>query len=221
MLHGRSLDWIFPTHAEPPHSGNVGRLLAKFPQAKVIGDVRDYHLFFPGCENRLVPAAEGDKLDLGEGYALTFVEAFFKDLPGTLWALEERQGVLFVSDGFGLGHREPGESLQDDDPMPVHLPGECTKLVSELSAPPSVDQAFTSVMGSLHWTRFVDSEPIFEELLEVLTSHSTKLIAPAHGYPIDEVESMLPLIREAHSRAFKGESMAAQRPAGWALSTTP
>ena len=49
--------YLFPTHAEVPHSANLANLLAKFPEAQVCGDVRDYHLIFPGY--RSAGSAEG------------------------------------------------------------------------------------------------------------------------------------------------------------------
>lgn len=213
VLAGRPLDWIFPSHAESPHSSSVGKLLEKFPRARVIGDVRDYHFVFPGSRGRLVAAGPGDRLDLGDGHVLEFVSAFLKDLPGTLWGYERKQGVLFVSDGFGLGHRQPTASVHDSD-LPVHTSGECVLTLSELRHPLHVDQAYNATLGALHWTRFVDSQPVFEELQRFLVDHPTRIIAPAHGYIIDGadlIDAVLPLVREAHDRAFNGESAAAQK----------
>lgn len=204
-LAGRRLDWIFPTHAEPPHSSSVGKLLARYPDAKVIGDVRDYHLFFPGSKSRLVPVAVGDRLDLGGGYALEFAPAFFKDLTGTLWAYERRQGVLFVSDGFGIGHREPVASDEAGD-VPLHRRGECTSTLSEIRQPLHLDQLHYPTVGALNWIQFADSGPIFDELDAFLRDHPANVIAPAHGYVIDGpsmVEAVLPLLREAHGMAFR------------------
>ena len=37
MLQGRSLDYVFVSHQEIPHTGNLGRLLRKYPAAKAVG----------------------------------------------------------------------------------------------------------------------------------------------------------------------------------------
>ena len=50
---GVPLRYLFLTHQETPHSGGLGRLLARFPQLEVVGDVSDYHLAFPQYEHRL------------------------------------------------------------------------------------------------------------------------------------------------------------------------
>ncbi|BAS14170.1 anaerobic nitric oxide reductase [Arthrobacter sp. Hiyo8] len=47
VLGERPLDYVFPTHPEIPHAGNLPALLDKYPGALVVGDVRDYHLHFP------------------------------------------------------------------------------------------------------------------------------------------------------------------------------
>jgi len=44
---GKNLTYIFPTHEEYPHSGNLGRLLEAFPEAVVIGETRNLHLYYP------------------------------------------------------------------------------------------------------------------------------------------------------------------------------
>jgi glyoxylase-like metal-dependent hydrolase (beta-lactamase superfamily II) len=38
VLQGRTLDYVFPTHQEIPHSGSLSRLLHKYPQAVAVGD---------------------------------------------------------------------------------------------------------------------------------------------------------------------------------------
>ena len=47
------LKYLFLTHQETPHSGGLGRLLARFPELEVVGDVSDYHLAFPQYEHRM------------------------------------------------------------------------------------------------------------------------------------------------------------------------
>jgi glyoxylase-like metal-dependent hydrolase (beta-lactamase superfamily II) len=50
-----SVKYFFPTHAEVPHAANLGRLFNKYPDAVAVGDIRDYHLFFPEFADRLSP----------------------------------------------------------------------------------------------------------------------------------------------------------------------
>jgi flavorubredoxin len=104
MLQGRGVDYIFPSHQEIPHSGNLGRLMQKFPNAITVGDVRDYHLFHPEIgQERLRPMAHGERLNLGDREWI-FLDAFWKDLSGSMWGYDTKLKLLFASDGFGYIH---------------------------------------------------------------------------------------------------------------------
>jgi flavorubredoxin len=106
MLEGRSLDYVFVSHQEIPHTGNLGRLLRTYPNAIAVGDVRDYHLFHPEIElSRLVQMRHGDELDLGDR-RIVFLDALWKDLSGTMWAYDTRLKMLFSADAFGYIHRD-------------------------------------------------------------------------------------------------------------------
>src|SRR5262249_3242641 len=41
------LKYLFVTHQETPHCGGLGRILTRFPDTILCGDVSDYHLAFP------------------------------------------------------------------------------------------------------------------------------------------------------------------------------
>lgn len=195
ILGDRELDFILPTHPEVPHAGNLPRLLRKFPRAQIIGDVRDYHVYYPESERRLVPWPKGKPIDLGGGFEFTILDAPIKDLTSTVWGYESFRQVLFVADAFAYGHHAPG----DDSDEPVHLPGECGLLSSELLRQPEVHQALSITRGALSWTKHVPTAPFFDAVLAVLETHPAKLIAPAHGNIIVDLHSLLPMMREAYS----------------------
>lgn len=197
LLAGRQLDWLAPTHPELAHCGNLRRLLLKYPGAQVVGDIRDYHLYYPEFIHRFVPLSVGDEVDLGGGYRIVLLEALIKDLPNTQWVYEPSQGVMFVSDGFSYTHHPP----VDDEP--VHLPSECAMLSSELPAIPSVEQAAFLTRAALYWTRFVDVSLDFERFEQLLTRYPARMIAPAHGSVIVDIDQVMPVIREAHRVAYK------------------
>ncbi|HEX4305915.1 MAG TPA: MBL fold metallo-hydrolase [Solirubrobacterales bacterium] len=201
----RAPTWIFPTHPEFPHSGNLQALLDRYPEAQVIGDMRDYHLFFPGIEARSTHVTPGHRLDLG-GLSCEFVPAMLKDLPSTLWLYEATEQVLFAADGFSYFHRQPETEDEEEDDVPVHLAGECGLFVSELDSELDAEQAVMIIANALSWSRYVDAEPLFEIIEAFLVDHPVRLIAPAHGNLIDDVERTISIIREAHDAAFAGAS---------------
>jgi flavorubredoxin len=193
LLDGRELDWIFPTHPELPHAGNLNRLLAKFPRARVTGDVRDYPLYCPEYADRLLHRPAGSELDLG-GRTVTFLEAPIRDLPSTQWAYESSGQILFVADAFGYTHG----GIDVDGDEPVHLPGECGLLSTELPAPPTVAQTAFLTRAALFWSRYVDVAPHFAQVEALLDRYPAKLLAPAHGNVISDFEALLPILRAAH-----------------------
>ena len=201
ILGERQVDWVFPTHPEYPHSGSLAQVLTKYSNALVTGDTRDYHAYYPQFVHRLVPRKAGDRLDLGGGYALTFVDAVLKDLPSTLWAYESSQRVLFVVDGFGYAHRPPLNSEVDE---PTHVPGECAMTIEELEGPINPDNATFILKTALYWSRFVRADIVFDQITNRLRTYPAQMLAPAHGNVITDVPGMVSVIRQVHERAYVG-----------------
>lgn len=186
LLAGRRLDYIVPSHTELPHMGNLHRLLAKYPEATVVGDMRDYPFFFPAFADRMVDYPLGAEIDLGS-HRFVFVEAVIKDMPSTQWGYETSQQTLFVADAFAYSHQAP----IDDDERPTHSPGECTCLASELGGAPGPEQVVWITRAALYWTRFVKLELFRDSLLKLLRDRPTRIVAPAHGAVIDDPDSIL------------------------------
>lgn len=175
------VEFLFPTHAEVPHAANLGRLFNKYPEAVAVGDVRDYHLFFPEFEDRLSPMGEGDSISLG-GTEFVLLEAAIKDLVTSLWAYDTRSQTLFPGDGFAYMHH--------------HQSDECWRTAEEVPDLPIPD--FTALFSSyaLYWTRFTDIEPHIAALDRLLERYPTRVIAPGHGSPILAPEETIPRVKE-------------------------
>ncbi|MDQ4503543.1 MBL fold metallo-hydrolase [Sinomonas sp. ASV322] len=198
-LGGRTLDYVFPTHPEIPHAGNLPALLERFPEARVVGDVRDYALHFPEFEGRFDARRPGDSIDLG-GREFRFLPAHIRDLENTVWGHDSGARMLFVSDGFSFIHDVPLPDGDDDEP--VHRPGQCRLFSGEMPAPPSVEQAAYGTGRALYWTKFVDVSTAFAEIERMLAELPTELIGPAHGNVIDDVGGMLATSLAAHRRVY-------------------
>ena len=158
------LEWIFPTHPEVTHAGNLGRLLNRFPAARVCGDVRDYQLLFPGHEDRMTPMAIGDEIDLG-GRRIVLVDAVFRDLVSTQWAYDPDDRVLYSGDGLGFGH--------------YHRAGQCGMLAEEVPDIPIPELTGVFAEYALYWTRLKDVEPFIDRLDAMMQV----------DYPVDVVAS--------------------------------
>lgn len=208
VLGDRPLDYVFPTHPEIPHAGNIPALVAAYPDLRIAGDVRDYHLYWPHLADRLVPMAPGDTLDLG-GRSIEVHAAHIRDLHNTLWAFDTGSRMLFVSDGFAFIHEFTPEDLEDDEP--IHRDGQCRLTSRELGDAVTVDAAAYGAGRSLYWTRFVDVSAAFDVIERLLDERDVQLIGPAHGAVIDDVAQGLRVALGAHRKVF-GESSGLMAP---------
>jgi flavorubredoxin len=177
------LRWIFATHPEVTHAGNLGRLMAKYPRARMISNTLDFHLSFPDFTDRFEHIEVGDEIDLGDR-SFDFIEAVFRDLPNSVWGYDRKGQVLFCSDGLGFGH--------------YHAAEHCGKFAEEITDL-DMDQATKEFMESaLYWSRLKSPVPHTERLQELIrTEFPVKLVAPAHGSPIMDPSTTVPRIVEA------------------------
>ena len=202
-LAGRSLDFIFPTHPEVPHASNLPNLLERYPAAKVVGDTRDYHLYYPHYVDHLLPKAEGDTIDLG-GLTFHFVKAVLRDLPSSLWGYEATHRVMFVADGFAFLHNGSDNPNSDD---PLHRPGDCTLTSAELIQGLDIEKGEFIVRAALYWSRYVDPDILFTQIAELFKTYPTDIIGPAHGHAIVDVAAALPAVKQTHINAYRSTIM--------------
>jgi flavorubredoxin len=208
LLGDRSLDYLVPSHPETPHCGNLHRLLAKYPEAQVVGDVRDYHLIFPSEVERFVQLPPGSEIDLGPGQRLILLSALVKDLPSSQWAYAPEQQVLFTTDAFAYSHHAPFE----DEDRPLHSPDQCRLMASEIGAKPRPEQIIWITRAALYWAQFKKMDAYKEPFDELLRTYPTRMVAPAHGAVIDDM-SIVSVIWEALNLAYDPEAAAPRAPA--------
>lgn len=197
VLGDRKLDLLMPTHPEVPHVSALPHILQKYPDCRLIGDSRDYALYYPAHYPRMIDKRAGDEIDLG-GRSLVFVEATIKDLPNTLWAYEKNSRVMFVCDGFSFMHAVAG-SEDNDEAEASHQPGECALLTSEMQQQINVEEATFILERALYLYRFVDADLLFDRIQALLQRYPTRMVAPSHGNVIDNIETFFPTIHQAHA----------------------
>ncbi len=97
------LDYLVSNHAEQDHSGSIGMVLARYPEAKVLATpkgVKVLHELLRVPEDRMVAVADGERLSLGSR-TLQFVHTPWVHWPETMCTYLEEDGVLFSCDLFG------------------------------------------------------------------------------------------------------------------------
>jgi len=203
VLGDRPLDYIFPSHQELPHSAALIHLAAKYPNAKIIGDVRDYHLYYPQLKGRLTQMAPDTEIDLGGGYRFKLLLPVMKDLPTTLWGYEMSQRVLFVVDAFQVPHPDPDLAGAED---PLHKPGQCNMFFEEL---PGVDVELAAQIFRLVFfeNRYVDPAVTYAKFEKLLETHPADVIASTHGFPIRDPEKAVPFFRAINGVAAAGNEL--------------
>jgi len=183
VLGDRPLDYIVPSHSELPHAGNMPRLLDLYPGCVVVGEISDYHLYFPGYEDRLVAGKPGDEIDLG-GRKFRLLVAEICDLPNTLWGFDTGSKVLFVSDGYAYSHE--------------HEADQCELTAEELPSLPTPEQTRIINEKALFWTRFRDMTVYFDRVAALRVELGAEIIAPAHGSVITRPEAALPALESGY-----------------------
>lgn len=103
-LDGRTPDYLVISHLEPDHSSNIKVLTEKYPDIKLVGNVKTFNMlpqfFGVDLSGRTITVKEGDTLDLGV-HKLTFVMAPMVHWPEVMVTYESREKILFSADGFG------------------------------------------------------------------------------------------------------------------------
>lgn len=174
LLAGRPpLKYLFITHQETPHSGGLARVMSRYPEAVLCGDVSDYHYVIPQYVDRLRAMERGDIIDLG-GRGFQVVEPVIRDLRTSWWGFETRDRVLFPGDGFAYSH--------------YHEDGHCGLTAEEAISLDLPDVSSTFANLALFWTKFADMERYVERLNQVMKELGVKTIAPTHGLPITDME---------------------------------
>jgi flavorubredoxin/flavin reductase (DIM6/NTAB) family NADH-FMN oxidoreductase RutF len=104
LIDPKQIDYLIISHTEPDHSGLVKDVLQLAPQAIVVGAkiaiqfLED--LVHQPFERIIVK--NGDKLDLGNGHLIEFVNAPNLHWPDTIFSYDHGTKVLFTCDAFGM-----------------------------------------------------------------------------------------------------------------------
>ena len=183
------LRYLFITHQETPHSGGLARVMSRYPEAVLVGDVSDYHLVVPQYADRLRPMERGETIDLG-GRGFMAVEPVIRDLRTTWWGFETRDRVLFPGDGFAYSH--------------YHEDGHCGLTAEEAISLDLPDVSATFANLALFWTTFADMERYIERLDVVLKELGVRTIAPTHGLPITDMGRTVARVSEGIVAASRG-----------------
>lgn len=152
------IDYVIANHAEQDHSGSIPRILAKYPDAKVVTtpkcrDLLMALLLVP--EDRFITVNDGETLSLGDR-TLEFISAPWVHWPETMLTYVREDNVLFPCDLFGS-----------------HLATTDMYVSDEGQVYEAAKRYYAEIMMPFH--------TIIEKHLEKLGGYQIDVIAPSHG----------------------------------------
>lgn len=103
-LNGKLPDYLIVSHMEPDHGANIFLLAQKYPEMKIVGNVKTFvmmeQFFGTDFKDRQVVVKEGDVLELGH-HCLQFVMAPMVHWPEVMMCYEKTEKIFFSADAFG------------------------------------------------------------------------------------------------------------------------
>lgn len=103
-LAGREPDYLIVSHMEPDHAGNIGTVVEKYPNMKLVGNAKTFQFlsqFFDlDVSEKQIVVKEGEELSLGT-HTLQFIMAPMVHWPEVMVTYEKTEKILFSADGFG------------------------------------------------------------------------------------------------------------------------
>ena len=157
------VDYIVSHHAEQDHSGSIGRVLERYPEAKVVvtprakGMLMD-HLGIPG--DAFITVADGETISLGDK-TLKFLHTPWVHWPETMVTYLEEDRILFSCDFYGS-----------------HIAGSDLFVTDRGRAFEAAKRYFAEIM--------MPFRNIIEKNIEKLKAFDIQMIAPSHGQIHDQ-----------------------------------
>lgn len=115
-LDPADLRWIWVSHTDPDHIGNLGRVLRHAPHAKIVTTFLGAgKLELAGFDVSRVSLLEPGAAFEAGGHRLVPLRPPYYDAPETIGFFDEKERVLFTGDSFGALLPEPVEETGDLD----------------------------------------------------------------------------------------------------------
>jgi flavorubredoxin len=166
------VDYVIANHAEQDHSGSIPKVLAKYPDAKVVTtpkgqDMLVALLLIP--EDRFITVGDGETLSLGDK-TLEFIHASWVHWPETMLTYLREDKILFPCDLFGS-----------------HLASTDLFVIDEGQVYEAAKRYYAEIMMPFRTS--------IEKHLEKLNNYKIDVIAPSHGLLYNKASFILEAYR--------------------------
>ena len=102
LIDGKPIDYLIINHMEPDHSGAIKTIVEKYPNIKLVGNLKTFKIVesYFGYKDKQHQVEDGDELSLGH-HKLKFVMTPWVHWPETMMTYDLTEKVLFTGDAFG------------------------------------------------------------------------------------------------------------------------
>ena len=162
--------YVFLTHTELPHTGNLKSIAEAWPDIKfVVSSAILPHVEMPWwvAEEQVEYGYAGTKGTYA-GRQIGFSDAILKDQPGTHWMFDEHTGTLFTADAFGYLFPHTADQKFDDE-LEDGIPIDWSRRYHE---------------SAFRFLPMVSAQKVNDDIAKVLAAREVKVIAPTHGNAI-------------------------------------
>lgn len=151
LLQGRGLDYLVIHHMELDHAGEIRDILRRWPQVKIVGNLKTYKILegYFGITENLHEIKDGDVLPLGH-HELKFVLTPWVHWPETMMTYDTTERILFSADAFGTFGTLDGGIFDDQVEFDRFYEDEMRRYYSNIVGKYSnmVQKAFKKLEGS-------------------------------------------------------------------------
>ncbi|MBP3821653.1 FprA family A-type flavoprotein [bacterium] len=165
ILNGRNLDYLVINHMEPDHCAEIGTIISKYPDVKIVCNAKTqtmiaqfFELNLPDNQWHIVK--EGDILETGS-HKLTFVFAPMVHWPEVMVTYDITDKILFSADAFGSFGAIDGNIFADEVDFDLRYMDEARRY-------------YTNIVGKYG--------PQVQALLKKASDIEIEIICPLHGY---------------------------------------
>jgi flavorubredoxin len=162
--------FVFLTHTELPHTGNLSAILAEWPEINlVVSSAILPHVELPWwLTDKQIQYGYAGTVGTYGNREISFSDGIIKDQPGTHWMFDEETGALFTADAFGYLYPQPADQKFDD----------------ELDEGILVDWFKRYHESAFRFLPMVDGKKVNADIAKVFAKRKVDVIAPTHGNAI-------------------------------------
>jgi len=104
LIDPKEIDYLIISHTEPDHSGLVKDFLELAPQATIVAAKMAIKFLEDLVHQPFekIVVKNGETIDMGQGHVIEFVNAPNLHWPDTIFSYDQKSGILFTCDAFGL-----------------------------------------------------------------------------------------------------------------------